>query len=107
MIEGDEEGLNPADPDMFDPMTVKVFTEAAELGIHRTVHAGEVGPAKCVQQALDVLKAQRIGHGYRVLEDEELYQRCLRDKVHFEVCPTSSILTGAQPLSYFYHAVCR
>ena len=110
---------------MFDPMTVKVilmmmmttmivmmimmkvFTEAAELGIHRTVHAGEVGPAKCVQQALDVLKAQRIGHGYRVLEDEELYQRCLRDKVHFEVCPTSSLLTGAQPLSYFYHAVCR
>jgi len=106
-IAGDEEGLNPADPDMFDPMTVKVFTEAAALGIHRTVHAGEVGPSKCVQQALDVLKAERIGHGYRVLEDEELYQRCLRDKIHFEVCPTSSILTGAQPLSYFYHAVCR
>ena len=106
-IAGDEEGLDPSDPDMFDPMTVKVFTEAAELGINRTVHAGEVGPAKCVQQALDILKAQRIGHGYRVLEDEELYQRCLRDRVHFEVCPTSSILTGAQPLSYYYHAVCR
>ena len=41
------------------------------------------------------------------MRDSALYARCLRDKVHFEVCPTSSILTGAQPLNYFYHAVCR
>jgi len=106
-IAGDEEGLDPADPDMFDPMTIKVFNEAKELGIHRTVHAGEVGPAKCVEQALTKLHAERIGHGYRVLEDEELYAKCLKDNVHFEVCPTSSLLTGAQPLSFFYHAVAR
>ena len=106
-IAGDEEGLNPDDPDMFDPVTIKVFNEAKEAGVNRTVHAGEVGPAKCVQQALDTLHAQRIGHGYRVLEDNELYQRCLSDRVHFETCPTSSILTGAQPLSFFYHAICR
>jgi len=106
-IAGDEEGLDPAQENMFDPVTIKVFNEARDLGINRTVHAGEVGPAKCVEQALDILHAQRIGHGYRVLEDEELYARCLRERVHFEVCPTSSLLTGAQPLSYFYHAVCR
>jgi len=106
-IAGDEEGLNPKDPDMFNPTTIKVFNEAKELGIHRTVHAGEVGPAKCVEQALSKLHAQRIGHGYRVLEDEDLYAKCLEDQVHFETCPTSSILTGAQPLSFFYHAVCR
>jgi len=106
-IAGDEEGLDPNDPDMFNPTTIKVFTEAKELGINRTVHAGEVGPAKCVEQALSKLFAQRIGHGYRVLEDEELYAKCLKDRVHFETCPTSSILTGAQPLSFFYHAVCR
>jgi len=106
-IAGDEEGLNPKDPDMFNPTTIKVFNEAKELGIHRTVHAGEVGPAKCVEQALSKLHAQRIGHGYRVLEDEALYTKCLQDQVHFETCPTSSILTGAQPLGFFYHAVCR
>ena len=32
--------------------------------------------------------------------------RC-REQVHFETCPTSSILTGAQPLEYFYHAVAK
>jgi len=106
-IAGDEEGLNPKDPDMFSPTTIKVFNEAKELGINRTVHAGEVGPAKCVEQALSKLHAQRIGHGYRVLEDEALYAKCLEDQVHFEVCPTSSILTGAQPLSFFYHALVR
>jgi len=106
-IAGDEEGLDPKQENMFDPTTIRVFNEAKELGINRTVHAGEVGPSKCVQQALDILHAQRIGHGYRVLEDESLYARCLRDGVHFETCPTSSVLTGAQPLSYFYHAICR
>jgi len=45
--------------------------------------------------------------GYRVLEDEKLYQKCLKDRVHFETCPTSSILTGAQSTDIFYHATLR
>ena len=97
---GDGEGLNPEDPDMFNSTTIKVFTDAKELGINRTVHAGEDGPAKCVEQVLSKLFAQRIGHGYRFLEDEELYAKCLKDRVHFETCPTSSILTGVQPLPF-------
>jgi len=106
-IAGDEEGLDPADPDMFEPSTYRIFEKARDLGIHRTVHAGEVGNPKCVEQALDRLYAERIGHGYKVVEDASLYARCLQDRVHFETCPTSSIMTGAQPLSIFYHAVCR
>lgn len=39
--------------------------------------------------------AERIGHGYRVIEDEDVYQMCLREDVHFEVCPHSSYLTGS------------
>ena len=31
----------------------------------------------------------------------------LQDRVHFETCPTSSILTGAQPTDIFYHATVR
>lgn len=33
---------------MLDPETTVVFQKAAELGIHRTVHAGEAGPALMV-----------------------------------------------------------
>ena len=47
---------------------------------------------------MSVLKAERIGHGYRVLEDESIYQRCLEQNIHFECCPNSSLLTGAVSL---------
>ena len=44
---------------------------------------------------MEDFKAERIGHGYRVLEDEAIYRHCLATQVHFEICPTSSILTGS------------
>ena len=45
-----------------------------------------------------MLAAERIGHGYRVLDDENIYRECLERNVHFECCPTSSILTGSVAL---------
>lgn len=99
-IAGNESGAEPI-PDedkegrMLDQEDVEAFRRAAELGIHRTVHAGEAGPAMMVLKALDVLGAERIGHGYRVLEDETIYRRCLQQRVHFECCPTSSLMTGS------------
>ena len=77
------------------PASSIFFEEAKRLGIHRTVHAGEVGPAENVRVALDDLHAERIGHGYRVLDDPEVYRRCLQENVHIEVCPSSSIVTKA------------
>jgi len=99
-IAGDEAGegtIKEEDQEgrMLDKEDIAVFEKAAELGIHRTVHAGEAGPAKMVLKALDILKAERIGHGYRVLENEDAYKYCLENNVHFECCPTSSILTGS------------
>lgn len=44
------------------------------------------------------MHAERIGHGYRVLEDEAIYKACLEKRVHFECCPTSSLLTGSVSL---------
>ena len=35
---------------MLDKEDIAVFEKAAELGIHRTVHAGEAGPAKMVMK---------------------------------------------------------
>ncbi|XP_078723509.1 adenosine deaminase [Lampetra fluviatilis] len=71
------------------------FLEAVRDGVHRTVHAGEVGSSKVVEEAVDVLRAERIGHGYHTLEDPELYARLLKANMHFEICPWSSYLTGA------------
>jgi adenosine deaminase len=74
------------------------FEEARRLEISRTVHAGEAGPAENVEEALDMLHAQRIGHGYYAAEDPDLFERILRDRVHLECCVTSSLHTQAVPL---------
>lgn len=73
----------------------QAFKVAFDEGIHRTVHAGENGPAEGVKEALEHMYAERIGHGYHVVDDDNLYQQCIKDQVHFEVCPVSSIRTGS------------
>ncbi|KAJ6665623.1 hypothetical protein lerEdw1_001993 [Lerista edwardsae] len=77
------------------PEHQKAYEEAVRCGIHRTVHAGEVGQPQVIKEAVDILKAERIGHGYHVLEDDDLYKKLLKQNMHFEVCPRSSYLTGA------------
>ncbi|XP_028264885.1 adenosine deaminase [Parambassis ranga] len=83
----------------------RAYEEAERCGIHRTVHAGEVGPASVVKEAVEVLKAERIGHGYRTLEDEGLYRKLLAQNMHFEVCPVSSKLTGACDPDFTKHPI--
>ncbi|XP_033622925.1 adenosine deaminase isoform X4 [Fukomys damarensis] len=77
------------------PGHLEAYKEAVKSGIHRTVHAGEVGSAEIVREAVDVLKTERVGHGYHTLEDKTLYDRLQKENMHFEVCPWSSYLTGA------------
>ncbi|CAL8366954.1 unnamed protein product [Lota lota] len=83
------------------------YEEAVLCGIHRTVHAGEVGPPSVVKEAVEVLKAERVGHGYRTLEDQDLYKNLLAQNMHFEVCPISSKLTGACDPDFTKHPVIR
>ncbi|XP_029290801.1 adenosine deaminase [Cottoperca gobio] len=88
-----------------NPEHRKAYEEAERCGIHRTVHAGEVGPASVVKEAVEVLKAERVGHGYRTLEDQVLYKKLLAQNMHFEVCPVSSKLTGACDPDFTKHPV--
>ena len=36
-------------------------------------------------KALNILHAERIGHGYHVLEDDMLYRRIIDENIHLEV----------------------
>lgn len=92
-LAGDESVVNASHPD--DSRHVEAFEFAFNNGIHRTVHSGEAGPASNVKEAIEVLRAERIGHGYRVLDDDDVYRLAKQKKVHFEECPTSSVKTGA------------
>ncbi|KAL4646226.1 adenosine deaminase [Arapaima gigas] len=85
----------------------EAYEEAVRKGIHRTVHAGEVGPPAMVREAVDVLKAERIGHGYRTVEDPDLYKQLLKQGMHFETCPVSSRMTGACNPDFENHPIIR
>lgn len=74
---------------------IPAFKRAVELGIHRTIHAGETGSAESVRQAIELCHAERIGHGYAIVDDESVYDLVRRNDIHIECCLTSSIQTNA------------
>ena len=71
------------------------FALAADLGLHRTAHAGEHSGPESVRSAVEMLGAERIGHGCRAVEDPSVLE-LLRDRgVFVDICPTSNRATGA------------
>ncbi len=54
-------------------------------------HAGEEGPPEYIWQALDLLKASRIDHGVRCVEDPKLVERLAEEKIPLTVCPLSNV----------------
>ena len=69
----------------------RVFAEARKLGLKAVAHAGEEGPPEYIVEALDLLKVERIDHGVRCLESDELVARLVRENVPLTVCPQSNV----------------
>jgi aminodeoxyfutalosine deaminase len=89
-IGGDE---RMAGPELFD----QVYARAARHGLRLSVHAGEtVGPAS-IYGALDILKAERLGHALHAHQDPLLVARLIRDQVPLELCVTSNLRTSCCP----------
>ena len=55
------------------------FRTAGEAGLHLTSHASEDGPPKNISTCLDLLGCERIDHGYHILEDDAVVERCRED----------------------------
>lgn len=69
----------------------RVFAKARSAGLHVVAHAGEEGPPAYVRSALDVLRAERIDHGVRSVEDPLLVHRLVKEGVPLTVCPLSNV----------------
>lgn len=72
-----------------------VFREAQEEGLRVSIHAGEWGGAENVREAIQVLNAERIGHGIHVLESPNVVSLARERGTTFEVCVTSNHHSGA------------
>jgi aminodeoxyfutalosine deaminase len=72
-----------------------VYELARNAGLHAVVHAGEIGGPETIREAVELLGAERIGHGIAAMRDPELIDWLRIRHVALEICPTSNIATGA------------
>lgn len=77
-------------PELF----AEAFDYARAQGLHAVVHAGEAAGAQSVRDAVEILHAERIGHGVRALEDPAVVAMLVQRRIPLEICPTSNFLTG-------------
>lgn len=88
-----EEGF---DPKPFAPM----FLKAKKAGVHVTVHSGEAPhdtAARWVRDSVEILGAERVGHGIQIVRDEKVIEFVRANGIPLEVCPLSNDLTQAFP----------
>lgn len=71
------------------------YKRAAEAGLHLLAHAGETGGPEQIREAIDLLGAERIGHGIAAIRDPALMARLAQRKIPLEICPTSNLRTNA------------
>ena len=74
---------------------VPLFREARRRGLGITIHAGEVTGAERVYEAVEILGANRIGHGVKSTQDLNVLDLLKFKRVVLEMCLTSNIQTGA------------
>ncbi len=73
----------------------RVYDRAAEFGLHRLIHAGEMGGPEKIKEAIELLGVERIGHGIAAIKDPALMDLLAERKIPLEICPQSNLCTGA------------
>jgi len=72
-----------------------IYDRARQIGLHRVMHAGEVGGPEKIREAIELLGAERIGHAIAAINDPELMDLLAERKIPLEICPESNMKTGA------------
>ncbi|GHH98720.1 adenosine deaminase [Neobacillus kokaensis] len=87
--------LCAAEEEGFCHTFVEPIKLARKYGYRVTIHAGETGIGKNVLEAVQLLGAERIGHGVFIKDCPEAYQIVKDQQVVLEMCPTSNVQTKA------------
>ena len=88
---GGDEALGPA------RLFAEVFREARDLGLHGVAHAGEACGPESIRDAVELLGAERIGHGLTALRDPAVAGLLRERRIPLEVCPSSNVCSGLVP----------
>ena len=79
--------------DFYTPL----FDEAKKRGLNIIIHAGEACGSDEVIRCVDLLHAQRIGHGVHLELTRENIRKMTEQRIAFEFCPTSNLQTTSLP----------
>ncbi|MFZ0963207.1 MAG: adenosine deaminase [Terriglobia bacterium] len=71
-----------------------IFREAHDLGLHVVAHAGEACGPESIRDAVELLGAERIGHGLTAIRDAGVMALLCERRIPLEVCPSSNVSTG-------------
>ena len=74
----------------------EVFAWARAQGLRLTAHAGETAGPESIWAALEI-GAERIGHGFRAIDDPALVAYLRDRRIPLEVCLSSNVATGVVP----------
>ncbi len=85
---GGDEVRGPAE------LFTEVYREARDLGLHLTAHAGETVGPESIRKAVELLGAERIGHGLTAARDPGVVALLRDRRISLEVCLTSNVCTG-------------
>ena len=72
-----------------------VYRQATQSGLHRLIHAGEIGGPERIHEAVELLGVERIGHGIAAIHDPSLMDLLAARGIVLEICPASNLRTGA------------
>lgn len=83
------------DETLYDPKDFQdLYRLARENELKLSVHSGEICGPDSMKKTIKYLRPNRIGHGVRSYEDQELMNYLSQKRIPLEVCLTSNICTG-------------
>lgn len=84
-------GIDYREVDRPPELFVDAYAAARRAGLKTTAHAGEFGmPWNNVQTAVELLKVDRIDHGYTIIDNPVFAAQCAERGIVFTVVPTNS-----------------
>jgi len=84
-------GIDYSEVDRPPEMFAEAYAMARGAGLRTTAHAGEFGmPWTNVRTAVELLKVDRIDHGYTIVDAPEFARQCADAGIVFTVVPTNS-----------------
>ena len=84
-----------------------VFAQARAEGLHAVAHAGEDDGPWSVRDTVEILKAERVGHGTSAIQDPTLVELLREKETPIEICLTSNLFTGKYVREARHHPVRR